>query len=163
MGFFPVDSETLRYLQASAAAPRLWSTWSSNTAEPSPFSLPPKIQSPPTLLSMTSSWMRWCPVLRDRNVPRICCPSLRCARIFNASFETELAASAAPKTKDIVGQLTNGSVVIAAITSCTNTSNPDVMIGAGLLARKARERGLTPKSWVKTSLAPGSRVVTRYP
>ena len=53
-------------------------------------------------------------------------------------------------------------MVIAAITSCTNTSNPDVMIGAGLLARKARARGLTSKPWVKTSLAPGSRVVTRY-
>ncbi len=59
-------------------------------------------------------------------------------------------------------QLHDGSVVIAAITSCTNTSNPSVMIGAGLLARKAVERGLTSKPWVKTSLAPGSRVVTDY-
>ncbi|MGH2721156.1 MAG: aconitate hydratase AcnA, partial [Actinomycetota bacterium] len=57
---------------------------------------------------------------------------------------------------------THGSVVIAAITSCTNTSNPSVMVGAGLLARKAVEAGLTVKPWVKTSLAPGSRVVTRY-
>ena len=56
----------------------------------------------------------------------------------------------------------NGHVVIAAITSCTNTSNPSVMIGAGLLAKKAVERGLTSKPWVKTSLAPGSRVVTDY-
>jgi aconitate hydratase len=59
-------------------------------------------------------------------------------------------------------QLEHGSVVIAAITSCTNTSNPSVMIGAGLLARKAVERGLTRKPWVKTSLAPGSKVVTEY-
>ena len=58
--------------------------------------------------------------------------------------------------------LDNGSVVIAAITSCTNTSNPSVMIGAGLLARKAIEKGLTSKPWVKTSLAPGSRVVADY-
>ncbi|HEX8757201.1 MAG TPA: aconitate hydratase [Steroidobacteraceae bacterium] len=58
--------------------------------------------------------------------------------------------------------LDNGHVVIAAITSCTNTSNPEVMIGAGLLARKAVEKGLTRKPWVKTSLAPGSRVVTDY-
>ena len=58
--------------------------------------------------------------------------------------------------------LDHGHVVIAAITSCTNTSNPSVMIGAGLLAKKAVERGLTPKPWVKTSLAPGSRVVTDY-
>jgi aconitate hydratase len=59
-------------------------------------------------------------------------------------------------------QLTHGDVVIAAITSCTNTSNPSVMIGAGILARNARARGLTSKPWVKTSLAPGSKVVTEY-
>ncbi len=58
--------------------------------------------------------------------------------------------------------LRDGSVVIAAITSCTNTSNPYVMIGAGLLAKKAHERGLTRKPWVKTSLAPGSQVVSEY-
>ncbi len=58
--------------------------------------------------------------------------------------------------------LDHGDVVIAAITSCTNTSNPDVMVGAGLVARKARERGLDRKPWVKTSLAPGSKVVTEY-
>ncbi len=59
-------------------------------------------------------------------------------------------------------ELTDGSVVIAAITSCTNTSNPSVMVGAGLLAKKAVEAGLTQKPWVKTSLAPGSMVVTEY-
>jgi len=59
-------------------------------------------------------------------------------------------------------EIDHGAVVIAAITSCTNTSNPAVMIGAGLLAKKAVERGLTRKPWVKTSLAPGSRVVTDY-
>ncbi len=60
------------------------------------------------------------------------------------------------------GVLDHGSVVIAAITSCTNTSNPSVMIGAGLLAKKAVELGLTRKPWVKSSLAPGSKVVTEY-
>ena len=59
-------------------------------------------------------------------------------------------------------EIDHGAVVIAAITSCTNTSNPEVMIGAALLARKAAERGLAPKPWVKTSLAPGSRVVVDY-
>ncbi len=59
-------------------------------------------------------------------------------------------------------ELHDGSVVIAAITSCTNTSNPSVMIGAGLLAKKAVERGLSTRPWVKSSLAPGSRVVTEY-
>jgi len=58
--------------------------------------------------------------------------------------------------------LSSGAVVIAAITSCTNTSNPSLMLGAGLLAKKAVERGLDIKPWVKTSLAPGSKVVTDY-
>ena len=59
-------------------------------------------------------------------------------------------------------ELEHGSVVIAAITSCTNTSNPAVMVGAGLLAQRAVERGLTRRPWVKSSLAPGSKVVTEY-
>src|SRR5262249_15221301 len=59
-------------------------------------------------------------------------------------------------------QVKNGSVVIAAITSCTNTSNPSVMLAAGLLAKKAVERGLKSRPWVKTSLSPGSKVVTEY-
>ena len=70
------------------------------------------------------------------------------------------AATAGPS--GLGDSLTDGSVVIAAITSCTNTSNPTVMLAAGLLARKAVERGLQRKPWVKTSLAPGSRVVTEY-
>jgi aconitate hydratase A / 2-methylisocitrate dehydratase len=64
--------------------------------------------------------------------------------------------------EDVFEQLHDGSVVIAAITSCTNTSNPSVMMAAGLLAKKAVEKGLQRKPWVKTSLAPGSRVVTEY-
>ncbi len=71
------------------------------------------------------------------------------------SFESEIVAA-----ED--AELKNGDVVIAAITSCTNTSNPSVMVAAGLLAKKARARGLTVKPWVKTSLAPGSKVVTDY-
>ena len=66
------------------------------------------------------------------------------------------------KIEDEEYQLRDGSVVIAAITSCTNTSNPAVMIGAGLVAKKAAVKGLTAKPWVKTSLAPGSKVVTDY-
>ena len=72
------------------------------------------------------------------------------------------AAGAAPGTPAGNGDLHHGSVVIAAITSCTNTSNPSVMIGAGLLARKAVKKGLRTRPWVKTSLAPGSKVVTDY-
>jgi aconitate hydratase len=87
-------------------------------------------------------------------------------------LETESANAIVPPTplseptptvpEEAVHQLHHGSVVIAAITSCTNTSNPSVMLAAGLLAKKAVERGLQSKPWVKTSLAPGSKVVTDY-
>ncbi len=92
-----------------------------------------------------------------------------------ASFDSALAKTMADREKagkpspagtaamePVVEGLDHGAVVIAAITSCTNTSNPSVMIGAGLLAKKAVERGLRVKPWVKTSLAPGSKAVTQY-
>ena len=72
------------------------------------------------------------------------------------------AGGGAAVAEAVTTQLEHGSVVIAAITSCTNTSNPSVMIAAGLVAKKAVERGLTSRPWVKTSLAPGSKVVTDY-
>src|SRR5690349_3803553 len=71
-------------------------------------------------------------------------------------------AAASTAVLDADAEIDHGAVVIAAITSCTNTSNPSVMVAAGLLARNAVERGLETKPWVKTSLAPGSRVVTEY-
>ncbi len=74
----------------------------------------------------------------------------------------ERASSAVVEMDGQTFTISDGSVVIAAITSCTNTSNPDVMVGAGLVARKAAQLGLTRKPWVKTSLAPGSKVVTEY-
>ena len=91
-------------------------------------------------------------------------PSLQIARQKGAAPASSPASATAvleapPTTAEA---LDHGSVVIAAITSCTNTSNPSVMIGAGLLAKKAVERGLSQRSWVKTSLAPGSKVVTEY-
>jgi len=85
---------------------------------------------------------------------------------FTASMEKEFNKAAEMKKRVEVGgknyDLGHGDVVIAAITSCTNTSNPNVMIGAGLLARKAAAKGLSAKPWVKTSLAPGSQVVGEY-
>ncbi len=76
--------------------------------------------------------------------------------------DTESPSADKPVMVDLRKQLRHGSVVIAAITSCTNTSNPSVMLAAGILAKKAVERGLSTKPWVKTSLAPGSKVVTEY-
>ncbi|HQR42306.1 MAG TPA: aconitate hydratase AcnA, partial [Gemmatales bacterium] len=74
----------------------------------------------------------------------------------------EMAAPVASQANVTGGNLDNGSVVIASITSCTNTSNPAVMLAAGIVAKKAVEKGLSSKPWVKTSLAPGSKVVTDY-
>ena len=76
--------------------------------------------------------------------------------------ETALRRTAQVKCDGDSVTMAHGSVVIAAITSCTNTSNPSVMVAAGLLAKKAVEKGLKVRPWVKTSLAPGSRVVTEY-
>ena len=86
---------------------------------------------------------------------------------FEKSVPTYLSEKSAKNPVAITvnsreGSVTHGSVVIASITSCTNTSNPSVMIGAGLLAKKAIEKGLQSKPWVKTTLAPGSKVVTNY-
>jgi aconitate hydratase len=81
----------------------------------------------------------------------------------SADVSAKQGATAVPVADPpAVAEIDHGAVVIAAITSCTNTSNPSVMIGAGLLAKKAIERGLSRKPWVKTSLAPGSKVVTEY-
>ncbi|HEX6939692.1 MAG TPA: aconitase family protein, partial [Longimicrobiales bacterium] len=90
----------------------------------------------------------------------------RDGRVYEVGVWGEQAPEEAPEPRAArradEDRLTHGSVVIASITSCTNTSNPAVMVAAGLVARKADERGLRPKPWVKTSLAPGSRVVTSY-
>ncbi len=90
-------------------------------------------------------------------------------KVFLSAASSSFAAALPELDKDnktahapIIDKLSHGSVVIAAITSCTNTSNPYVMMAAGLVARNAIAKGLKPKSWVKTSLAPGSKVVTEY-
>jgi len=84
------------------------------------------------------------------------------AQALPSLLKSGVAADAEARIEGEAFSLHHGDVVIAAITSCTNTSNPDVMVAAGLLARKARARGLTRKPWVKTSLAPGSKVVADY-
>jgi len=81
---------------------------------------------------------------------------------FTKVLEGAPATQVPVKNNGDAFELSSGAVVIAAITSCTNTSNPSLMLGAGLVAKKAVERGLQVKPWVKTSLAPGSKVVTDY-
>src|SRR5262249_30585051 len=89
-----------------------------------------------------------------------------CGKVLSPAQPAQAApgsdAAVSVTLEDTTAELHHGAVVIAAITSCTNTSNPSVMMAAGLLAKKAGGRGLKVKPWVKTSLAPGSKVVTDY-
>jgi aconitate hydratase len=166
MGFFPVDAETLRYLErtgrtkneidlveryykeqgmfrtASSPEPVFSSTLELDLGTVVPSMAGPKRPQDRVLLSnMKSQWQKDLAGTFGKNAP---------------------SAGVNVKTNGSTLQITDGAVVIAAITSCTNTSNPSVMIGAGLMARNAVAKGLSRKAWVKTSLAPGSRVVTDY-
>ena len=161
-GFFPVDGETLRYMkttgrdqarialvEAYAKANGMWrdgdydpiytSTLGLDMSTVEPSISGPKRPQDKILLSTAA------PTFKGH---------------MESEFKRPLGKEMAVKDADYT--VHSGSVVIAAITSCTNTSNPYVMIGAGLVARKARALGLTAKPWVKTSLAPGSQVVSAY-
>ena len=166
-GFFPIDQETLNYLQLTGRSDQhielvkiyaqtqdLW--WDSKSVSPD-FSVNTQIN-----ISEISSSIAGPFRPQDR------------IDLKEAASEFHVQWNAYPKKsskKQIIQssqvqgedyQISDGDVVIAAITSCTNTSNPSVMIGAGLLAQKANAFGLKVKPWVKTSLAPGSQVVTEY-
>ncbi|MEM8869991.1 MAG: aconitate hydratase AcnA [Pseudomonadota bacterium] len=161
-GFFPIDDETLRYLtvsgrseerialvEAYAKANGLW-----RGADYDPIYT--------STLELDMSTVK--PAISGPKRPQDRILLDAAAETFKGHMETEFK-----RPMDVQSpvdgadySIHSGSVVIAAITSCTNTSNPYVMIGAGLVARKARERGLNRKPWVKTSLAPGSQVVSEY-
>lgn len=177
MGFFPIDDQTLRYLRLTNRPPKLIQlveaytkaqglfradrtpdpTYSDllsldlSTIEPS-LAGPKRPQDRVPLQNASSAWQKALPDMRAKK----------------KAGSTSVAVASPPDLKAPVSlgnksfNLGHGSVVIAAITSCTNTSNPSVMIGAGLLAKKAVERGLQTQPWVKTSLAPGSKVVMDY-
>ena len=171
MGFFPVDAETIAYLRGTGRPDEVVELAERYCKENLLFrtdDAPEPIFS--DLLELDLSTVE--PSLagpkrphdrvRLRDAKTSFAISLR-APIKERGFE--LSEEQLGKRVTVEGtdySLTHGDVVIAAITSCTNTSNPSVMIGAGLLAKKAVERGLQVKPWVKTSLAPGSRVVTDY-
>ncbi|MEE9159241.1 MAG: aconitate hydratase AcnA, partial [Gammaproteobacteria bacterium] len=164
-GIFPIDGETLRYLELSgrtaeqialveayAKAQGLFRTASSDEA----------VYSDVLELDMRSVEPSLAGPKRPQD--RV---SLREAKqvVKQALHDYQKERSAPAQTEGSAEntiQLTDGAVVIAAITSCTNTSNPSVMVAAGLLAKAAHERGLKVKPWVKTSLAPGSKVVSDY-
>ncbi|HUS05182.1 MAG TPA: aconitate hydratase AcnA [Bryobacteraceae bacterium] len=160
IGFFPVDEQTLEYLRLSNRSPEHVALVEAYTKEQGLFLMP---DSPDPVYSDTLE-------LDLATVsPSLAGPKRPQDRIelkdVKKNFLTGLGE--APR-KVVYGQdgtateIQDGSVVIAAITSCTNTSNPSVMMAAGLLAKKAVEKGLKSKPWVKTSLAPGSKVVFDY-
>jgi len=159
-GFFPIDEETLKYLKFSgrdqhtvnvvenyAKEQGLWATndieftdilsLDMSTVVPT-ISGPKRPQDKVLLTDAPSSFKKVLQEATNKNQKKV-------SKVANTDFT-----------------INDGSILIAAITSCTNTSNPNVLIGAGLLAKKAIEKGLQVKPWVKTSLAPGSQVVTDY-
>jgi aconitate hydratase len=160
MGFFPVDSETLAYLRFTARDDERVRLVEAYTKDQGLFrtdQTPDPIFSDRLELDLASV----VPTMAGPKRPQDSVPLTQA----KASFEKTLTAQ--PKHVSVQNNgdkfdLADGSVVIAAITSCTNTSNPSLMLGAGLLAKKAVERGLKTKPWVKTSFAPGSKVVTDY-
>jgi aconitate hydratase len=159
-GFFPVDEETLKYLRLSgrdnetielvekySKEQGLWASEGmefTDTLSLDISTVVPSISGPK----------------RPQDKVLLTESSASFAKVYKENTKREK-----PIQAEVIGadfKITDGDIVIAAITSCTNTSNPSVMIGAGLLAKKAVERGLKIKPWVKTSLAPGSKVVTDY-
>ncbi len=173
IGFFPVDAETLRYLERTGRPPELVERVEKVTKELDLFRT---ADSPDPEFSSTLE-LDIGSIEPSISGPRRPQDRIRLAdgkAAFAAAVPDLVPASASRATTqgaspvveiDHEGErfeLYDGSVVIAAITSCTNTSNPSVMLGAGLVARNAVARGLKQKPWVKTSLAPGSRVVTDY-
>ncbi len=168
-GFFPVDKVTLEYMRLSGRDPnhvsdvesycKAQSLWYDSSYPEPEYS---------TILELDLSSIE--PALAGPKRPQDRVILSEMKSHFVESLTAPIGHSGHGLSEDNMAdskkleefELTHGDVVIAAITSCTNTSNPSVMIAAGLIARNARKKGLSAKPWVKTSLAPGSRVVTEY-
>jgi aconitate hydratase len=166
IGYFPVDDETLRYLQLTGRDPDQIKLVESYTKEQGMFRTD---RSPDPMFTDTLELDLGSvvPSLAGPRRPQDRVPLTESKKAFKEALPSLIKSGSADKNIAVQMngdkfQLGHGSVVISAITSCTNTSNPSVMIGAALLAKNAAEKGLTRKPWVKTSLAPGSRVVTEY-
>ena len=165
VAIFPIDEETLKYLELTGRTPEQRALVESYAKRQGIWHDPAATPRYSENLELNLSSV----------VPSIAGPKRPQDRVslsdaknaFAKSVSTYLSDKSASAPVPVTvgarpGNVTNGSVVIASITSCTNTSNPSVMIGAGLLAKKAVEKGLQSKPWVKTTLAPGSKVVTNY-
>ncbi|MBE2254487.1 MAG: aconitate hydratase AcnA [Myxococcus sp.] len=171
IGFFPIDAATLDYLRLTGRSPEHIALVEAYSKEQGLFhtaSTPDPVFS--DTLELDLSTVQPCLAGPARPQDRVLLKDMKASFAKNVKDILKVAdGDAKLSAKAVVQQgpsqryeLTNGAVVIAAITSCTNTSNPSVLMGAGLLAKKAVELGVTVKPWVKTSLAPGSQVVTDY-
>jgi aconitate hydratase len=166
IGYFPIDDETLRYLKLTGRDPdliKLVETYAKEQGMYRTDSSPEPMFTDTLELDLATV----VPSLAGPRRPQDRVPLTESKKAFKEALPSLMKGGDANQrvTVQMNGdkfQLGHGSVVISAITSCTNTSNPSVLIGAGLLAKKAVEKGLTRKPWVKTSLAPGSKVVTEY-
>jgi len=164
-GFFPVDDETLRYLRMTGRDEHRVALVEAYCKENMLWHEPEDGPAYTQVVELDLSTVE--PSIAGPRRPQDRVPLAGARQAFAeglGSFgDTATSTAATVTTEDgETYELSHGAVVIAAITSCTNTSNPSVMIGAGLLAKNAVERGLTSRPWVKTSLAPGSKVVTEY-
>lgn len=159
-GFFPIDDQTLKYMRDTgrdASTVELTEKY----AKANSFFYDPSNE-PEYSVELNFDLESTVPVMAGPKRPQDRLTLSEVGPNFNYSFDEASTDKYDVEVDGFKGAVGDGSVVIAAITSCTNTSNPSVMVGAGLLARNARKRGLNRQPWVKTSLAPGSTVVTRY-
>ncbi|MDC3233663.1 aconitate hydratase AcnA [Candidatus Pelagibacter sp.] len=159
-GFFPIDEETLKYLEFSGRSKENIQIVEKYAKEQNLWASEDVIFTDTLSLDMSTV----VPTISGPKRPQDKVLLTEASKNFIKVFEdvckkTDLTVA---KVKDTDFEIKDGDILIAAITSCTNTSNPNVLIGAGLLAKNAIEKGLTVKPWVKTSLAPGSQVVTDY-
>jgi len=165
IGFFPVDDGTLAYLRTSNRDPHLVELVEAYSKEQTLFrtdATPDPVFSDTLELDLATVVPSMAGPKRPQD--RLTLPQVATnfAEAFKDAPAVKNKSKAAFEMYGEPGEIESGAVVIAAITSCTNTSNPSVMMGAGLLAQKAVAKGLTSKPWVKTSLAPGSKVVFEY-
>ena len=159
-GFFPIDDETIKYLKFSGRDKNLILLVENYAKEQNLWSNNDLIFSDTLKLDLSSIVSTISGPKRPQDKVLLSESTESFKKVFKQN--TGRSKYTEEKIEKENFKLNDGDIVIAAITSCTNTSNPNVLIGAGLLAKKAIEKGLTVKPWVKTSLAPGSQVVTDY-
>lgn len=160
MGYFPVDETTLDYLRLTGRDEKQIALAKDYYSEQGIFGIPLKGECDYTkTLELDLADVKPCIAGPKRPQDKI---ELDCVKSAFQSLIAEAGKDASTSVATSKGDIKNGSVLIAAITSCTNTSNPSVMVAAGLVAKKAAELGIKPPAYVKTTIAPGSRVVSDY-